>query len=153
MFLFLTLCLLEVIASLSCLIVHINRHFEAWCPNSVLDIWPERKAAFCPRVTTSRSKQGDRETTQSCSQGPLCPLVSVSTCTPNIHTVNQDGLMCARRSVRLDSEQGILNFLIYYLSNLISFNVCWKKKKRPVLSMNNSLTEGRFQRDSGQQNH
>lgn len=91
LFVFLTLWLLEVSASLTCLIVHVNRHFEPWGPNSVLHVWPERKAAFCPWATTSRSKQGDRETTQLCSQGPLCPLVSFSTCTPNIHNHSQTG--------------------------------------------------------------
>lgn len=45
-------------------------------------VWPERKAAFCPWATTSRSKQGDRVSTQCCSQAPLCP-VSFSTCRAN----------------------------------------------------------------------
>lgn len=45
-----------------------------------LNIWPERKTAFCPWATTSRSEQGDRDTMQSCSQGWLCPVVSPSTC-------------------------------------------------------------------------
>lgn len=38
LFVFITLWLLEVSASLTCIIVHVNRHFEPWGPNSVLHV-------------------------------------------------------------------------------------------------------------------
>lgn len=43
-------------------------------------ISPDKKTTLCSRPTTSRSAQGDRDTTQSCSQGTLWPMDSSSAC-------------------------------------------------------------------------
>lgn len=96
----------------------------------MLYVWPERKAAFCPWATTSRSKQGDRETTQLCSQGPLCPLVSFSTCTPNIRNQSIRMASCVLQDqygLILSRDYGLYD--VFFLSNLIYFMYVWFKKE------------------------